>query len=216
MSRVGRAPDTHAGTTPVRHGVQCFYCHRTWLDNKTRAIGRSLPSGHVWLDAFQQASATFIIYLRNVYQIRKQFFFVFSLPFLASEPNASIVARRRLRFPTQVGPCFFSHLLPVSFLLFLICYFLVFLVVVSLSLLWIQQYRYDRLYLLKAGRAVWQDLFFYFSRCRVIAFWKVTNHSTSLKGFLFIFLAVVLLSILPFLFIVLGSRYYTWRATFSD
>ncbi|KAL5165345.1 hypothetical protein HKD37_18G050484 [Glycine soja] len=46
VSRVGLAPDTHAGTTPVRCGVRCLRRHWTWLNNRTHAIGHGPPSRH--------------------------------------------------------------------------------------------------------------------------------------------------------------------------
>ncbi|KAH1257597.1 hypothetical protein GmHk_03G007535 [Glycine max] len=46
VSRAGLAPDTHAGMTPVRHGVRCLCRHWTWLNNRTRVIGRGPPSRH--------------------------------------------------------------------------------------------------------------------------------------------------------------------------
>ncbi|KAL5134361.1 hypothetical protein HKD37_03G007538 [Glycine soja] len=46
VSRAGLAPDTHAGMTPVRRGVRCLCRHWTWLNNRTRAIGRGPPSRH--------------------------------------------------------------------------------------------------------------------------------------------------------------------------
>ena len=98
VSCVGSAPDTHLGLTLVRRGVRCFRNHQTRLD-----------AGRARLDAAHQVDTRdwmrpnkpqpFFIYLKNAYQIRKRFFFVFSLPFPASKPNASIGACRRLRFP---------------------------------------------------------------------------------------------------------------------
>ena len=134
MSRVGLAPKhacgynsgaTRCPLLPLSPGTVGQQDTRDWTrpTKWTRAIGRGPPNGHARLDVAQQASAIFIIYLKNAYQIRKRFFFVYSLPFPASEPNASIAARRCLRFATQVGPCFFSHLLLVSFFNFSRCRF---------------------------------------------------------------------------------------------
>ena len=156
--------------------------------------GHGWTKGHTWLDAAQQASTIFIIYLKNAYQIRKRFLFVFSLPFPASEPNASIAACRCLRFPAQVGPCFFSHLLPISFLICSLFLFLVFLAVVSSFFIMNKHYSCCRAIVfwffslpcyccyygynsigmtdLIYRKQVWQVLFFGFSRCLVIAFLK--------------------------------------------
>ncbi|RZC17078.1 Malate dehydrogenase 1, glyoxysomal [Glycine soja] len=79
-----------------------------------------LDAGRARLDAAHQVDTRdwmrpnkpqpFFIYLKNAYQIQKRFFFVFSLPFPASKPNASIGACRRLRFPGRVR----AHLLKMT------------------------------------------------------------------------------------------------------
>ena len=131
----------------------------------------------------------FFICLKNAYQIRKRFFFIFSLSFPASEPSAFIVARRRLHLPAQVGPCLFSHLLPISFLVFLAavssffimnkhysrCRVIVFWFF-SLSC-YCHYYEYNNIGMtdLIYWKQVWpygRPYFFYFSRCRVISFLK--------------------------------------------
>jgi len=107
VSRIRFAPDTR--------GVCCFRRHRTRLNNRTRTIGRCPPSGHA------RRGPTSLNYF---YYLFKKFL-----------PNTKTVLLRLLlvvsRKRTKHLHCFFSYLLPVSFLICSLFLFLVFLAAIS-------------------------------------------------------------------------------------
>jgi len=96
-SRVGDAPDTQTGATPVRRDVHCHRRRRTRLD-----------AGNAWSDAAQQVDT------RVQTRSNQIFYYLFKKDLLKMKIKSSPCRKRTSTssppFPSlQVGPSFFSE-----------------------------------------------------------------------------------------------------------